>query len=384
MKLKEQLSTKQMILNIIDQHPRGFSNTLAEIAGYFSGSNLKKVLTNETKEFDNFNGFVTLIKFLWKDNYVDVMIKYSNEINPNKKTARNLLEFLMSNRRFESFLDLLEKMEECSNAESKEFAKMYRLFYKYDHTLTNDIDSVLKEISEANVNTNEMIIFKKLLLNYCFMRKNDFVMTKCLMEETERIIDSIENEYLYKVYKVRLHEIISFNQLNVYNDPATARKYADEIIATDADEHYIAFANYIKGYSYFFTSYDNAVLYLNRSLEMYYYMDRKDDAEDIKETLEFLSIFWNKNENSVVYPKNQLLVNAKNGIDYQINITNLNVLPEFILYVEGIKENNNTKLMLSLIKHVKKNNIYMANLAKIELLKNGENSLVIDEMMSVA
>jgi hypothetical protein len=377
-------TVKQMILNVIESNPRGYSNELAEIAGYSSGSNLVKVLRDEKKEFENFNGVIKLIKYIWKDNYMKVLIKYSYEVHPNKKTARNMLELLMSNRQFEAFISLLEKMEQCTNNESKEYARMYRLCFKYDNTLTKNIDSLLKEISETVVITKEMAVFKKLLINWCFMRKNDFVMTKCLMEDTESIIDTIENEYLHKMYKVKLHEIFSYNYLNVYNDTKAARKYTDEIIEADVDEHFKAFANYIKGYSYFFNSYDNAVLYLNKSMEMYSNMNREDDVDDIKQALEFLNIFWDKNDTAVIYPKNKLLECAKKGIEFDIDIPKLNIETEFLLYVEGIKENDKTKLMLSLIKHVKKNNIFMANLAKIELLKYGENQLIIEEMMSVA
>jgi hypothetical protein len=254
--------------------------------------------------------------------------------------------------------------------------------YRYDNTLTKDIDHLLKEISETVVITKEMVVFKKLLLNWCFMRKNDFVMTKCLMEDLESIIDTIESNYLHKMYKVKLHEIMSYNYLNVYNDPKTARKYTDEIIESDIDEHFIAFANYIKGYSFFFSSYDNAVLYLNRSMDIYSNMNRVDDVEDIKQALEFLNIFWDKNETPAIYPRNKLLEYAKKGIE--INVPKLDIEPEFLLYVEGIRENDKTKLMISLIKHVKKNNIFMANLTKIELLKHGENQFVIEELMNVA
>jgi hypothetical protein len=383
--MNQGISVKQMILNEIDKQPKGYSSVLADIAG-FNGdqksTNFRKVLNNEAKEFDNFNGLVNLIKFIWKENYVNVMVKYSYEVHPNKKTARNMLELLMSNRRFDAFLNLLDRMEQCTNSESREFARMYKLCYRYDNTLTKDIDHLLKEISETVVITKEMVVFKKLLLNWCFMRKNDFVMTKCLMEDLESIIDTIESNYLHKMYKVKLHEIMSYNYLNVYNDPKTARKYTDEIIESDIDEHFIAFANYIKGYSFFFSSYDNAVLYLNRSMDIYSNMNRVDDVEDIKQALEFLNIFWDKNEAPAIYPRNKLLEYAKKGIE--INVSKLDIEPEFLLYVEGIRENDKTKLMISLIKHVKKNNIFMANLTKIELLKHGENQFVIEELMNVA
>lgn len=385
--MNQGITVKKMILNKIDNEAKGYVNILADIAGFTGqnkNTNFRRVLNNEDKEFDNFDAFVSMIKYIWKDEYINIMIKYSTEVHPNKSTAQNLLELLMSNRQFEAFLNLLERMEQCSNAKSKEFAKLYRLFYKYDNTLTKDLDPLLKEISETTVNAIEMQIFKKLLLNWCFMRKNDFVMTKCFMEEIESIIDTIENKYLHKMYKVRLHEIMSYNYLNVYNNPKVARMYTDQIIEAEVDDHFVAFAHYIKGYSFFFTSYDNAVLYLNRSMELYSHMKRGDDIEDIKQAIEFLNIYWDKNETTVIYPKNKLLEYAKKGIEFDIDISKLNIEPEFLLYVEGIKENNNTKLMLSLIKHVKKNNIFMANLSKIELLKLGENQLVIEEMMSVA
>jgi hypothetical protein len=131
--MENKLTLKQMILNKIQIEPWGYATELAKISGaYNNGGNLNKVLEDEGKEFKSFQGLVNIVEYIWKKESVEKMSLYANEVNPSKKTAHNLLEYLLSNRAWEAFNTLLDRMEKGSNAVSKEFAKVYRLFNQYE------------------------------------------------------------------------------------------------------------------------------------------------------------------------------------------------------------------------------------------------------------
>jgi hypothetical protein len=381
-----QLKTlKELILNVIDLNPRGFSNQLAEISGYSSGSNLKKVLTDSKKEFDSFKSLLKLIKYLWNNESVSMMVKYSKEIDPNKKTARNMLEYLATNRQFDAFNNLLDRMDQCTNKESLEYSKVYRMQYKYELSQTvEDYNQLLKEIDRIHVTFTEMKIYKKMLMNYCFDQKQDYGMTKFLLEEITDEVEQIENEYIREMYMIRLNEVKSYTFLRVYDKPELARKSADWIINSSARIGFKAYAYFIKGQSYLFTSLENLIVNLNKGVELYEKMGRERESEDLKEKIEFAKIYWDQFKNEKCkYIINDLFLRMKNGEDVSKELNDVELFPEFRCFYEGYNAKDNKKLLLSLIKFIKKNNLFLANLAKIELLKNGYDEEIISEMVSM-
>lgn len=384
--MKEQLSLKQMILNEIENHPRGFSNELSEIAGYSNGGNLKKVLNDEKKEFDKFNGLIELLKFLWKDQYIEMMIKYSTEVDPNKKTARTMLEFLVTARKFEAFNNLLARMDECSNKESKEYAKLYRMQYKYELASTMDeFNTLIKEINQLHLNLDELNIYKNFLMSYCFGLKKDYNTVKFLLMGIEDRIDLIENEYIKEKYTIRYNEIMAYNNLYIYNDPDAARKCADKILSSNVPVAFMGYSYYIKGFSYLFTSFGKTMEYLNKSLDMYKKINRFNEVEDLLEKIEFTKVYWDKfTEEKCSYLKNNLFLKIKKGInvEYELKKSQEQIECELYLYLEGINNKDNKKLKLSLIKLIKGNEMFLANLPKIELIKNGEDEEVMEEMFA--
>jgi hypothetical protein len=383
--LKEHLSTKQMILNMIDQHPRGYSNTLAEIAGYASGSNLVKILRDEKKEFDKFFGLIELIKYTFDNEYMEIMIKLSTEIDPNKKTARNMLEFLATNRQFNAFNNLLDRMDQCTNKESLEWARVYRMQYKYELAQTvDDFNQLLKEIDRMHVTFFEMKIYRKMLMNYCFDQKQDYGMTRFLLDEITDDVEVIENEYIKEMYMIRLNEVKSYTFLRVYDKPEAARECSDWIINSSAKIGFKAYAYFIKGHSYLFTSLEDYILNMQKGIKFYEQMGRNREVSDLMEKIEFAKIYWDQFENEKCkFIVNDLFLRMKNGQDVSGELKNVELSPEFKFFYEGYNNKDNKKLMLSLIKFIKKNNLFLANLAKIELLKNGYDEEIISEMVSM-
>jgi hypothetical protein len=378
--MENELSLKQMILNEIDNNPRGYADILAKIGFYSSGSALKKVLSDPKKEFDKFFGLIQITRHIWGNDSIKMMVKLVNECDPNKKTARNLLECLAINREFEAFNKLLDKMDECSNKESQEYSKVYRFQYKYELAKTEeDYKILLREITLIHVTVFELKVYQRMLLNYCYNKLRNFPMVKILSEEIEREIELIENEYIMQTYTIRSNEIMAYNFLKVENNPEAARNCADKIIDGNARPAFKAYANFVKGYSYLFTSYDETVKYLNIAIELYESLGRTDDAEDLKVKVEFAGVYWGKLE-EVSYGINNVFMNIKKGIHVDLTDVKDNTTPEFFLYLVGLNDKNEKKLLMSVIKYVKRNDYFLADLAKIELLKNGFDIDILEEM----
>lgn len=386
--MDQQLTIKQFILNEIESHPRGYAKTLSNIAGYGDNSgNFTRILKDSKKEFDKFQGLLDLISYVFKDDKVAAMIQFSKEIDPNKKTARQMLEYFAINREFDALNELLSSMESCSNKESREWTKVYKLQIEYQQC--NQIEhynDLIKRINETVVSIPELKIYKNLLLNYCYNQKQDYVMTFSLEKETRLMIEDLEKDYIHKMYKLRLNEIMSYNYLRVMNNPEKAREYAESVInEEDSSVAFKAYAYFIKGYSYMFTSSEKTEKYLQMSKSLYLKVNREQDAADIDKKIEFTRVYWDKFTNgNCIYEDNEIYRKMKNGIDVSSELSNLNNIdPEFKLYLEGVNKNSTKKLMLSLIKYTKKNDYFLANLSKIEMLKRGEDQDIIDELTTV-
>lgn len=379
------LTLKQMILNEIDNGVRGYSEELARISGaYSSGSALKKVLKDEKKEFEKFNGLINIVRHIWGNDSINMMVMYSKEIHPNKKTARNLLECLVTNREFEAFKDLLDRMDICTNKESQEWAKVYRLQYRYELAQTpEECNTLLREISLTHVTVSELKTYQKMLLSYCFNQLENFTMVNTLTNEIKQEIELIENDYIKDTFTVRANELIAFNHLKVYNDPEAARQCADNILSSNPRIAFKAYAMYIKGFSFLYTSHENAIQYLNESIELYESLNRQNDVKILKEKAEFISVYWGQfNNEKCSFISNQLLLDVKKGKDISNELLENkdSIDTEFYLYLDGCNSKSNKQLMLSLIKYIKKNDKFLANIAKIELLKNGYDQDILEEL----
>jgi hypothetical protein len=373
---------KQRILNVVATHPKGYLTELAEIAGYTGknkGSNFNKVLTDEKKEFENFVGLLNLVNHLWGFDSVKIIVNYSKEVDPKKKTARNLLEYFISNAQYDAFNNLLDRMDECTNKESLEYAKIYRMQYRYRFAMTPEsLIKLIEEISDIHVTYPELKIYKKMLINYCCFLLQDYDKLKFLLSVIEEEIDLIDNDYIKEMYLIRINEVKCYTYLKGFNDPKTSRECADWIINSNAAVGFKAYAYYLKGYSYMFSSYDKAMEYYGKAMELY--DGRQRDIEELKEEIEFVKVYWGKEVNHN-YIKNKLFFEVKKGQVVSLNDYNLN--PEFKLYLEGYSTKNINKMVLSLLEYIKIKDLFLANLAKIELIKNGYDEQIISAMVSV-
>jgi hypothetical protein len=138
--------------------------------------------------------------------------------------------------------------------------------------------------------------------------------------------------------------------------------------------------------SYQFTSHEKTISNLMKSMSMWIEQKRDNNVNEVKELIEFVNVYWGKfEEEHCKHIKNEIFLNIKKGNDSSNCLVNSKnkIESEFYLYLDGINSKDNKKLMLSLIKYMKKNDLFSANLAKLELLKNGYDEEILEELLGV-
>lgn len=380
------LTVKQMLLNEIDKQPRGYAEVLANVTRcYSSGSNLKKALKKEIGEFEEFSDLIALIKYQFGADDKKLMAQYSTEMDVKKENARCMLEYLSCNRMLESMKQLIDNMLECSNATSRDYAKVYKLqyewqsnYYNLDHTL------FLKKVNETKTSVSELNVFLYLLKFYGYYRQQNYKLAYEISKLVINEIEEIEDKYIKCMYKTKLNEALSYIQLRVLNKPEESRKCSEEVIVANIGITFDSYAHYSIGTSYIFTSYDKSIYHFEESINLYQSINRNDVVKDVKEKIELLNVIWGK-ESEFYYLNSKLLYEAKNGKlkDADLEKFKDKLDLSFYLLIKGIKDNNNDVLLQSLIEFLKIGDTFLGNIPKIELLNKNYNQDVLNSLISL-
>ena len=375
---------KKMILKYIDGN-RGMPTELANIARYASGNKLMEMLEKPDGEIDNFDGFVRMLEFLYPEEYLTHLSNASKDIDPGKATARFLLEFLSLNRQFEGMDTLLDRMEKSKN---KAWVKPYRLLKNHQVNFPNvDYQKMLVDVRSVKSSDSKLILFTNILRTYCYHQLGRYNMVMTLAEEIEFDLENLTSNYLMKMYRVRHSETMSYLTLRVCNDEVAARTYADYVINsnTDIGKSFEAYGYFIKGYSYIFNCYEFTRKHFSKSLELYSELGREVVVKDLEEKLELVDVLWGKSNYECKYIKNKILKKVNSGNDVtEILEENKDKLEKaFYLYIKGKNEKNNTILLKSIIEYMHIGDAFLANLPRIECIKNGFDEEVLNDLITL-
>jgi hypothetical protein len=378
---------KQMILEKIDHSPRGYSEELAKISGsYSSGSNLKKVLKSPDKEFDSLSALLKIVKHIFgTENKKKLMEQYSTEIDPNNKCARHMLEYLSVNRLLDSMKNLLDRMSECKNKDSREWAKIYSLQHEWQTDYYGmDFNLFINRLNEFKTNIHELNTMISIMRCNIYYKEKMFRMFHELSHTVQFSIENIKDEFIKTSYYVKYNEILSYLSLKVFNEPDKAREYAEFVLESDIGKTFNAYAHYIIGCSYLFTDYEKAKDHLYQSYKIYMDINRIDAADNVNEERELLEIVWDKDIFSIHTNKNyRYYWMARSNRPISEDLENLNLDKSFYFLIKGMKDNNNENLLQCMILFVKQGDLFLANLPKFELLKRGYSENIIKELMSI-
>lgn len=376
-------SLRQRMMNDFESE-RGLATRMAKLGGYASAAKLKQSIEKPKGEIQNFDGFVKVVNELYPDNYLNYLSQFTDEIIPGKATARYLLEFLSLNRQFDGVENLISKMKTKHNVNT-EWALAYELLINHQKNCSKiDYNEMLIQIRSMKTNNSELNLFLNILRTYCYHQLGRFNMVTTLADEIEYDLRHLKNNYLIQMYRVRHSETMSYLTLRLHNQPEKARVYADKVIYSETfiGESFNAYAHFIKGYSYMFSSYDFASTHLTISRNLYDGLNRVSVVTDLEEKIEMVNVLWNKKVDCK-YVKNQLLQNLDLDIDKLIEEHTATIDNPFRLFLEGRSKKDNNILLDSLISYLRVGDFFLANLPKIELLQNGFNEKVLNNLLKL-
>jgi tetratricopeptide (TPR) repeat protein len=377
------LTLKQMILNKCEEE-RGLAVKLAELGGYSSGSALLKILKDEKKEFAKFYGLVKIVRHLFPDQEKEIMADYSMTLDPNKQTARVMLEYLEVSKLHDVKRELISKMLSSKNQESLEFAQVYNVDDLY---LTGKIDylEAIKMYDEISIKKSvEMRAGIVLFKNYCYMDKQMHHMSYDLSQGLENVIDQITECYIQETYYSRL-AIFKVSYLVRAGKQDEARDLCDELINKIDDSYFKSWAFLHLGNSYIVSDYRKAQFYLSTGYKLSAGIHEHAEV-NIKRSLNFLNTLWDKdaehlnlksNHPSDVHEvvfylirKGQCTQATKelNKMD-QDSMTNSQLA--FHFYYRGLIDSSIENHSLSIEYFKKANDVYFRNLPILELQKLG-------------
>jgi uncharacterized protein YsxB (DUF464 family) len=315
------------------------------------------------------------------------MEQYSNEIDPCNKSARIMLEYLGVNRSLEVLKNLIDRMSECKNKDSREFAKVYTIAYEWQ-TNYYDLDTIkfINKINEVKTSIPELRVKLNLLKFYGFYRQQNYRMAFEIGKFIDIELENIGDEYIKSILKTRFNEAVSYIYLRVLDNNKEAIKRAEQIIEENTVAGAVAYAKYTIGCAYMFESYDKSIEYFNKSIELYQVAKRdKAVIDDVKGRIDLLNVIWDKEIDIVCSVESKFLQDAKKGImsAYQLEQYKEKLEEPFYYLIKGIIENSNDLLLQSSILFLKKGDTFFGNLPRIELLKRKFNKDVLNALVSL-
>lgn len=361
---------------------------LAKAAGHSSTSTISKWLGKPEKELDSITALLSIIREIAPNKEQEIIEKHIEKLDPNKKAARQMLEYLSNNRLLEAMRLLLDRMDNCSNDESKEWAKVYELQYEWQvNYFTLNADAHLKKLRKLKSDDPNLVIFIQLMKCYAYYKKENDTMSSEIAEELISELEILEDGFIKTSYTAKANEVLSYINLWVKSDTEAARENAEFVIESKIGKTFTAFAYHVIGYSYYYESFDKAEKYLLLSRDLYRELGRDAAVIDAEDTIERIKLFWDLKDGSegFVSVQNELLYRSQKGE----NVTNLLEKSKDQIHcdaisclIKGYSENSNEILHQSVLKFLKKGNTFCAKVPMLALKKRGYSEIILNEMIS--
>jgi tetratricopeptide (TPR) repeat protein len=283
------LTLKQMIINKCEE-VRGLAGILAEIGDYSSGSALLKILKDEKKEFAKFYGLIKIVRHLFPDQEKELMEQYALTLDPNKQTARTMLEYLEVGKSHEIKRELISKMLDCKNHESQEFAQVYSIDDQYLSGSISYLEAINLYDKITIKKSQEMKVGIVLFKSYCYMDRQMHNMCYDLTLTLDELIDKLPECYIQETYYSRL-TMFRVAYLVKSNQHDKARDYCNELINRINDSYFKSWAMMHLGNSYIVSDYRKAKFYLTSGYKLS--KGKYNLAEEnIKRSLNFVNTLW--------------------------------------------------------------------------------------------
>lgn len=282
---------KQMLKNEMDKDET-FATKISKVAGYSKPSGFYRFLNDDEKEFKDFNKLINIVTTAFPERESEIMDSYIRTLKPNNKLARQSLEYTSLNKLESCFEYLIDELSKCSNAESKEWASVYKIDHDVIKGKTTQLEAVDK-INDLSLKTNEMKAFSRMVKFYCYhdLRMADSINEKSILLENE--LSNIEDGFIKNNYDARYILLVSAIYLHT-NKIETLREKANDLINKLENGNLLAGIYTTIGNSYMIESYDTSLDFLNKAKEIGEKRNNDYRVNECNKSINLLNSLWNK------------------------------------------------------------------------------------------
>jgi hypothetical protein len=315
-----------------------------------------------------FPTLMKIAKFIYKDSYMTPLKSWCLTLE-QPVNMRYALEFLALNRHTEELQQLINKIyHEHPTRELTDWANAYSILLMYRKGV--DVAEIINELRVYTPKSTETKVLATILEIYCKNKTKEYHSILALSQGLDLSIEEISDSYFKESFGLRLKEILAHISLYRFNDPLTARKYANEIISSNLSANLSTDSYYIVGMSYLFDSYDDCLGNIIKYQEKLIRIGKQAEANLVSQhDLPFVKNVWNMhNEQPETNDISELAhYHAKMGDkELALELIEKAIAEQtsgFKLYYKALATNDMSLFMQSLIFFVsKKGDKFFANL----------------------
>lgn len=377
------LTLSQMIINFLDNSEKGYSDQLAKIAGYSNGTNFRKVLRKEEKEIEKLDGFIEVVKIIFPDCYPDLLSDFAKTLNPNRITARLLLEYTTVYHMYDLQNEVLELLKKSTRKDVIEWVHVYEIDKFIFEKKIGYLEGI-NLLSSKKYSKPETKAYSKLAQIYAYYDIRHISMLAILINEIESDIADINNEFLKKSYMGRLirAKVDVYFHNNKISELLETGLNIEEFLPPTKSATYLTIGN-----SFIFKSYNKAMHYYDEALK---YATGKIENEILK-SINFVSILWGKYEtcvgtqtesNELFYYAKKNNIAAKKLLE-KMDISNYTDFQKgFNYFYQGLIFKEDQYYYMSIEHFNKCGEKFYKQLPLIELKKTGVNEMALRALAS--
>ncbi|KJD59236.1 transcriptional regulator [Bacillus amyloliquefaciens] len=321
-----------------------------------------------------------IVRYLDKDNEIEIMRQCCYEAT--KKNIKTAFEYAHSKKLDSMTTHLIGETINGSNRELREWALVYgwQLESKYSRVYSEvEYLEKLKPLKPSSQDLKTLLLILEML---CFYYSGKFDLSLHYVEKIHDMLPEIKDPFIKKAFLSRTDEALANMYLKFRNNKEQARERATKLIERNFSVNSVTNGFFISGLSYFYESYDNAAYYFKRGIELNNTRDRYFVANDLREQLAILNMFWERpvSKKLIVSEFIKNVVRQNNLEQYY----DYEVYSALAFYFDGKREKSIEKLLLSLHIFCDKKDYFRANLPKIELLKLGVDYNIIKRGVNIS
>ncbi|MCY7919105.1 MULTISPECIES: AimR family lysis-lysogeny pheromone receptor [Bacillus subtilis group] len=372
------MKLKQMIKNECEKDNQ-LAARLAKLAGYEKVNGFYKFVNTPEKEMENLGGLLKVVKNLFPDSEEQLLSEYFLELDPNKKCARQSVEYSDINQ-WDTLTDkIILNLCNSKNSTSQEWGKVYSLHRKLNKNEIS-LNDAIRESGKCKIKSAEMLFFSNAMLMYAYLNIGEFG----LMKSTSKLLefDDLPEGFIKESFKSRVSMLEANISLNE-NSLLEARQHSNRAIEKSNVNRICFFAYLTIGNTLIFEDFDEAKKAYIKGQK---YAKNPVHQEMLDGALCFLSNVWKKENQWVNYNSDNIKYLQLRAF-YYINQGNIEEATEildelssrdqdenelgFYFYYKGLISQDKTDYYKSITYFKKSDDKYFIQLPLLQLEQMG-------------